>query len=75
MKHYLTRIFEFMGRPENFGISVLLMVVYTVVVISFGMLLAWLIHLLVVKSIEKKMPVSFDDFGFPDTFSKIRRVK
>ena len=78
MKHYLQRLFEFMGQPENFTLSLILIMIYTLFVAVAGMALAWCIYYLVNKHVDKR-PYSFDDFieegNGHSGFRVTRRVK
>ena len=68
MKHILTSIFDYIGNPDNFFQSVLLIMIYTLFVIVIGMALAWVIH----KMIYKKL--SHDNYYFDNSSQLPMRI-
>ena len=77
MKQHIQRVFEYMGRPENFLQSILLIMFYTLFCLILGMVIAWICYFLVNKDLDKRA-YSFDDFieDCNDHSSfKIRKVK
>ncbi len=63
MKNILKSLFDFMGRPENFRTSVLLIIVYALFFTLLGLILAWVVQRLAYKTFRHDNTVySFDDF-------------
>ena len=75
MKAHLHHLFEFIGRPENFQVSVILIALYAIFFIMIGMLLSLLIFRLVSKSFRKTGPASFEDYAAQVNPFKVRKVK
>ena len=70
MKHYIQQIFENMGRPENFWLSIILIMLYTLFAIILGMCIAWIIFMIVNRDVK---PITFDDLINNDM--RIHRIK
>jgi len=72
MKHYLQQVFEYIGRPENFSVSIILIVLYTLFVVIVGVCIAWVWFIIATR---KDKPVSFDDYGYDIKIHRIKRLK